>query len=357
MFIKIIHKAVIACMVLFSICAYAGTETFVYDGKYVEAQYDKSFSIDYTDEAGNPVLGGTLAFANVGNKQYIYIAHPLGFKDLSYAAEESECGGGSRGVACKENDVPDSDVYKVGWDNKKHQNAEVAVHSEHFTLSLGGEQMKFDLGVPGEENQGLHITDNKIEGVNVEDGNFFTADDGTEISFLSTLNYNSAQVNSGNYYADLGEFYFHSPQTVSCDVDNLGNVDLNNETSSDPSCYALDTSIDKNYLDGDAGNGNNDLIDWQFQFGIEIELSKKLYTELLANMDASIFGVDDNSAVISLDGLHASPPKANNCDDPTDGCTVTVTEKPPIDVPEPSTIAILALALGLLRVQSKRRNT
>ena len=121
--------------------------------------------------------------------------------------------------------------------------------------------------------------------------------------------------------------------------------------------YKLNTSIDKNYIDGEANNGNNDLIDWQFQFGIEIELSKRLYAGLLEEMETSVFGVDDNSAVVSLNALHASPPKANNCDDPTNGCTVTVVEKPPTDVPEPSTLAIFALALGLLRFQAKHRNT
>ena len=410
MFRKIISKAAIACAVLFNISTYAGTETFIYDGKYVEAQYDKSFSIDYTDEDGKPVLGGTLAFANVGDKQYIYIAHPLGFKDLSYGGEKGgpkkEKGICSKHTTCDEEakavekNIKDNcaaynfaegkeckdgakaekneykknyliaspssgsgsgsssgDEYKVGWANKSHSNAEVAVHSEHFTLALGGQEMKFDLGVPGDDPSNNHITDNRIAGINVEDGNVFTADDGTKISFLSTLNYNSAQINNGDNYALLGEFYEHSPQTVSCDVDSQGNVAIGNETSSDPSCYALDTSIDKNYIDGEANNGNNDLIDWQFQFGIEIELSKRLYAGLLEEMETSVFGVDDNSAVVSLNALHASPPKANNCDDPTNGCTVTVVEKPPTDVPEPSTLAIFALALGLLRFQAKHRNT
>ena len=339
MFRKFTSKAVIACVVLFNFGAYAGTETFVYDGKYVEAQYDVSFSINYTDEDGKPVLGGTLAFANDGEKQYIYIAHPLGFKDLSYA----------------NNDI--SDLYKVGWNNKQHKDASAAVHSEHFTLALAGQQMKFDLGVPGKKvSKKDKITDNEIEGNNVEDGSFFTANDGTEISFLSTLNYNSSQLNGGKFYESLGEFYNHSPQTVNCDVDSQGNEDINNETSSDPSCYALDTTIDINYIDGDADNGNDDLIDWQFQFGIEIELSKKLYTTLLKDMEVSVFGVDDNTALVSLNALHASPPKANNCDDPTDGCEVDIEKNPPTEVPEPSTLAIFVLALGLLRIQAKRRN-
>ncbi len=413
-----IHKikltAIMSCALLFSFSASA---SFTYDGKYIESEYDKSFSIDYKDEQGNEVLGGTLAFANANGKQYIYISHPLGFKDLSY-------GDGTYTDGTNAND------YKVGWGNTPQKNAEFAVHSEHFTLSLDGELMKFDLGVPGEkseydDHESGHITDNVINKINVEDGLTYTAfstqnndlckkgsecledakkakndakadyinqqcghlsgkdfkdckknkdnkdeankrgnqakedyiaqykadhssgDNGEiEISFLSTLNYNSAQLNGGDFYGKLGEYYYHSPQTVSC-----------NETSSDPSCYELDTTVDKNYLDGDASDGDNDLIDWQFDFGIEIELSKKLYTAMLKNMTAGVFSVNGNS-LVSLDGLHASNAKDKFCgnDATNSSCTVTITEKPPKEVPEPSTIVMFVLALGLLRIQAKRRN-
>ncbi len=370
------HRTIIAC-VLFSFSALlfssSASASFSYDGKYVKSEYDKSFWIKYKD-GNNVVKGGTLAFANVGDKQYIYISHPLGFKDLSYAAESSECHGHGN-TECKANAVTDSDAYTVGWGKKDHRNAEVAVHSEHFTLSLGGENLKFDLGVPGEENKDLHITDNIIESksggngkTNVENGNSFTAKDGTEISFLSTLNYNSAQINNGNNYADLGEFYFHSPKTLNCETNSDNKVVTTTNPTGDESlshnkCYMLDQTVGANYLDGDANNGNDDLIDWQFRFGIEIELSKQLYTDLLEDMTKDVFGLNDinnNNSVVSLNALHASPAKAGFCNDDATGCQVIITEKKPNPnpkpVPEPSTIVMFVLALGLLRIQSKRRN-
>jgi len=69
---------------------------FTYDGKFVASEYDRIFSIDYEYD-GKTILVGTPALATDGNKQYMYISHPLGFKDFSYGNESDQ-------------------IYRVGWD-------------------------------------------------------------------------------------------------------------------------------------------------------------------------------------------------------------------------------------------------
>ena len=311
-------------------------DPFTYDGHYDASEYDKVFSIDYAvDDGTRTITGGTLAFGNDTDtgEQYIYISHPLGFKDLSYGKN-------------KETDH----LYNVGWGdgNGNAKDAKGAVDSEHFTLSFNS-----DVGDGANSNDAFQVKfDMKVPGTANDDGNT------PDVEFLSTLNYNALQV-SGALDGDLGQFNDHSPQTVACGVDEDGDNNDGNEESSDPSCYALDASLSENYIDNDMAK---DLIDWDFEFGIEIKLSSKLYENLLslATTDFAYQGYNsgtiDSGALISLDLLHASPAKVDCISASQEPCSAEVVDKPPTEVPEPSTLAIFALALGLLRFQSKRRN-
>ena len=103
-------------LAMFSIGSQAAP--FVYDGKFVADEYDKIFAVNY-DYDGRIVSGGTLALATDGDKQYLYISHPLGFKDFSYGSDPSE-------------------KYRVGWDGQADGNIDLgkAVESEFFTFSL-----------------------------------------------------------------------------------------------------------------------------------------------------------------------------------------------------------------------------
>ena len=383
---KITLNAIMACALLFNISVSA--DTFDYDGHYDAAQYDKAFSINYfTDDGKTEIKGGVLAFANDGGNQYVYISHPKGFKDLSYGgkgahkgqkvcdkkcaakigkdakkaaelAAKALCANGNAGKQCRkdakesakqigkdaENAARDDsivggggDQYNVGWGNGNgnSKDADGAIGSEHFTLTFqfGGEdyEVKFDPEVPG---------GTKVSSVSKD------AVKGADISFLSTLDYNASIVSDDG---TLGAFSDHSPETVTCNVDNQGNVDLDNETSSDPSCYQLADTDENKDADGN-------LYEWDFNFGIEIMLESQIFDIASLSVDSFAHISDDNadSALIRLDALHASPAKSSCDSDKHDVCSATVV--PPTEVPEPTTLAVFALALGLLRIQAKRRN-
>jgi hypothetical protein len=341
---------------LCSLSTHAVTD-FSYDGHYVESEYDISFAIDYDLGNGKKAEGGTLAFSTIGNKQYMYIAHPLGFKDLSYAEEAKDC----KKSCPTPTPTLDANDYLVGWEGSKQENAEKAMKSEYFTLSFvngSGEPhtLKFDPRIPGlsapsdtrkgvEENK---VNDSKLDLNSYTPPNqIAVTDNGLSISFLSTLNYNSSLLNDGDFFGSLEDFYEKSPETVDC----------GDETSSAEVCYKL-ADVDRNKIGGN-------LIDWDFNFGIEVEITGNLFgagfdiTSLLpknfgVNQDKDTPQAGIGSVLVSLDDLHASNPKVPCSGDGIGGdektpCNVTITKIPPTEdpepVPEPSALALLGLGI------------
>jgi hypothetical protein len=161
----------------------------------------------------------------------------------------------------------------------------------------------------------------------------------------------------------------HSPKTLT--PDEIGAA-CKNESSSEPACYEI-ADIAENYIDTtDDNNDNPTLVEWDFSWGLEIELdlngSNDLFFGSLANIDLSAFGYKTGDAVIRLDALHASDPKTvaeghhdqNHCGDggaapnhePCAANVVNVVNNPTTDIPEPSTLAIFSL--GLLGLISRR---
>jgi hypothetical protein len=390
-------KNILAILIsaVFSLTVFAG-DTFSYDGHYEASEYDISFDIDYYYEVSsdNPtgiVQGGTLAFANHGEKQYMYISHPLGFKDLSYGKDgtietltcDAECEAkvqkdkdNKRTKVLNSKDCKDSnsekctdkiaekvakteeksrknnstkttketkaDDYLVGWMNRDQKDADKAIGSEFVNLSFknGDNTYTLDLN-PSIPNK----NDNKV-GIEGD----------IEVSFLSTLNYNASLLNNGDFYGSLGEFEDHSPKTIDCPL---------GETSSDESCYKLAEGI------------NPKVTDWEFEWGLEVELSKELVniSSLLPQNFAykgtlGEEGADGKTVLVSLNELHASDPKTlsagkhqqGNCANDKkkapdhEPCGATVVNGPdapsPKPVPEPS--AFVLLGLGIFGIWYKR---
>jgi hypothetical protein len=323
---------------LFSLTAFAG-DTFSYDGHYEASEYDISFDIDYYYEVSddNPsgiVKGGTLALTSHNGQQYMYISHPLGFKDLSYANKKDK----------------NNKDHTVGWNNIGHGNNKLsgAIGSEFIELGLtndnGTYQVTFDPdykgNAPGEDNT-----------TSVNGGNDAT------FGFLSTTDYNQSLFVDGvpTWFTD------HSPETRKPNEI----ADCANEQSSDPSCYQL-ADIDENKVNGQ-------LIDWDFNWGIEIKLNGANgggFFEDISSINLDDFGYKTNDVLISLDELHASDPKTlakghhdqGNCKNgnraPDHGpCNVEVVDSPngpnPVPVPVPSTLALFGL--GIFGILYRRR--
>ncbi len=351
-------KSLITTCCFLSFSAVAGG-SFNYDGHYNQAEYDefgKTFAIDYTykdaDNVEHTITGGKLAIANNGGNTYLYIAHPLGFKDLSYGGikeggNNDPCHGLKKAEkkACQESPPPtpstSGDDFKVGWgDQKEHYDLDEAIKSEFFTLTFqdGNEvnsssyQVTFNPGMPGS-------IPNNISGggaINVE--------------FLSTMNYN-AKLLTGNDNGDITDinginYEENSPVRMACSTD---------ESSSDEACYLP--------------IAGEDVPLWDFNFGIEIMLSgvSEFFGDDLANLSTGIFGyqngisgnTDDQNVLVSLDNLHASDPK-ENCLKPDEddhfehelcGSAKVVEIE---SVPEPSSLAIFGL--GLLGLYTRRKN-
>jgi len=280
-----------------------------------QTEYDVFFDITYSYD-GREIEGGKLGLGSDGTNQYMYIQHPLGFKDLSYGNDNNE-------------------KYRVGWNGQNDGNPSLhgAVHSEYFEVSFdGGSNVKFNLGLTEAANSTTNVA-----GVS---------------GFKSTLDYNRSQVamlQPGT--TDLGVFEAHSPETTDC----------GNETSSDPSCYIV-----KDTLENRLNNAGGPIIDWDFNFGIEIQLSNAFFSNL-QGITANNFGYKDSSKLINLVGLHASDPKTIAttkhghvpCQNPISGldqnheaCNATVT--PHVDVPEPSSILMFSLGMAGLWLKRKK---
>jgi len=305
-------KIFIACAGLLSFSAIAST-TFDYDGHYDASQYDVSFAIDYyAGDGTTKVEGGKLAFAQVGSDQYMYISHPRGFKDLSYSGEKC-----AKGAACNEK-------YTVGWGSKTQKDASGAISSEFFDLTFnnGALAVTFDPETPADSKGKVN---NHTGGSNIE--------------FLSTLNYNASLLNSGDSFGSLGVFADHSPETKAC------TSGIHSEGRSDLACYELANTAE-NKVDGN-------IIDWDFDFGIEVKFIGGIFANI-NNLSTSDFGYQDANKLISLDDLHASPSKLGCDTDKSNPCDVTVIDIVKVEVPEPSTSAIFALALTALWLQRRK---
>ncbi len=317
-------KIFIGCLSLLSFFTIASTQ-FTYDGHYDANDYDVDFDLTYMWD-GKEITGGKLAFAEYENQQYMYIAHPLGFVDLSYGTTNNQ-------------------RYRVGWGKQDDGGQELKkIYDSEFM------NFNFDKSVlTGNSDSGLYI-DLDTHGKSTNGPR--AASDGK--SFYTTFDYNHSIVGSKGS-GEIKKFALHSPRTERHqDIPGCAN-----EKSSDPSCYALRNN---DYNKDSEGN----LYDWDFNYGVEISLGENFFSDLLT-LTAGNFGFRDTDALINLASLHASDPKIFKkdkhgqeiCADGTnpnhDQCGVTVT--PPQEVPEPSTLAIFALALGLLRIQTKRRNT
>lgn len=291
-----------------------------------QTEYDVFFDITYIFD-GRTIEGGKVGLGSDLNNdhQYMYIQHPLGFKDLSYGAASDQ-------------------RFRVGWDGQNDGNIslENAVGSEHFTISFnGGNNIEFNLGKTINSNS--------------------TTSSNDTTGFLSTLDYNRSQValmraaNGLSAITTLGRFESSSPKTQT-------GGDCSGETSSDPSCYILATGGRNRFNT----NGVGPVIDWDFNFGIEIELSKDLFD--LSNVNKDSFGYKDSDALINLVALHASDPKTTstnkhgeaNCTsglttDHHETCDITVTTHTPNPVPVPEPSSLLIFGLGLVGLGLKRR--
>jgi hypothetical protein len=385
-------------------------DSFIYDGHYVEEEYDIAFAIDYDLGDGKTATGGTLAFSSFGGKQYMYIAHPLGFKDLSYAegsnskdscdktceneakaAEkaaktdyEDSNGTCGKDKACKsardaagkaaKQSVIDSyshaaseaDDYLVGWEGSEQKDAGNAIGSEYFTLSFddgtGVNTFVFDPEVLEDKDRKNGVgTSKDADNIDI----VYDAGEGTYtpqavvvnglgISFLSTLNYNASLLNAGDFYGDLGDFYDKSPETVDC----------GDESSSADVCYKLADTTRNNIFTPEKT--------WDFDFGIEVEITGNLFgagfdirSLLPANFGVKNAGatVNNQRILVSLDDLHASKPKVPCVGEGINGnntpCDVTITEKPPKEKPEPVSApsALSILGIGIVAMWHRRRKS
>ena len=344
-------KTSLALMVSVSFGASAGS--VILDGHFGDDDnYDQVFAINYynsEDENAAPITGGVLALSTdlSTGKQYVYISHPLGFKDLSYGND---------------------DKYTVGWDTNNQKDLKDALDSEFIALQLtrveegsvygvtfnprppskglnaigeydatetvadyGGSSKDYskalkEAGKPGQNNPGTAIGN----------GTYPTSDGKVDIRYFSTSDYNEMQA--------APWFESHSPETEDC-------ID---ESSSDAACYII-ADVPENHI-----NGSTELIKWDFNWGLEIELdvvgSSELFFGDLANINLESFGYQSDTHIISLDALHASKPKVPiECEDGEikhEPCDAEVV--PHTDVPEPSTFAIFSLALAGLWARKRR---
>jgi hypothetical protein len=351
-------KTSLALLVSVSFGASAGSVNL--DGHFgSDDDYDKVFAINYynsEDPGSAPITGGVLALATDGDKQYVYISHPIGFKDLSYGED---------------------DKYTVGWGegggsgkkgaNSGQKNLDNAIKSEFIALQLEREGGSSVYGVtfnPNPPSKGVNQigeykqTDSgstiKDAGGNYDIGDgIYTTDDGeVNIRYLSTADYNRTQAT--DYNGDtVSWFESHSPETEDC----------GNESSSDDACYNI-ANLPENYIDTtDDGLDNPTLIKWDFNWGLEIELDvieadgepDELFFGALASIGLEAFGYQSDDHIISLDALHASKPKVDSCPSANnEPCDAEVVPDDSTSVPEPSTFAIFSLALVGLWARKRR---
>ncbi|MFT4563066.1 MAG: hypothetical protein ACI9BW_002819 [Gammaproteobacteria bacterium] len=356
---------------------------FRFDGKFQAADYINNggavFAVDYKDTNGTDIVGGTLALATVCRAnvncedtttaeydQYLYFGHPKGFHDTSYQTTTPQF-----------NET--NSEYLVGWEGTSsingHKDLKNRWSSEFFKFNLtaddGANGVTFSVKTDFKLDQGKNENNNKNKNeLTIDNGTASTeiwgngsnapvessaTKDGvtTTFSYLSTMDYNAKMLDGDD--DTLGTFWDHSPETEDC----------GDEASSAEACYQLaDTAENRivsyaNY-DGDDNSTNVELIDWVFETGVEIKLDRdgELFFGDLASITAASF--ENGQGRVSLAALHASKPKESiNCPgsggnsaDDYDAATllhcVTINSPETATIPEPGSIALTALALGVL---------
>jgi hypothetical protein len=295
--------------------SYAGTVDAVLDGHFDgDSVYDHVFSVDYYHAEGSNktgadglIRGGVLAIDTSadGQSQFVYFAHPLGFKDLSYGND---------------------DKYTVGWQGSKkgQENLGKAINSEYITLGFKSEDgtvyelapyphtSSSDEGLYEAQhnysqcvqNSPAHICRDENNNLlnkqfvsgygselklnNADSNGFFTTGDGeVNVKYLSTVDYNRANFGGKSWFED------RSVRTKS--PDNI--TGCADESSSHIDCYTV---------------FNSNQASWDFNWGVEFEIKRADGDGLFfdpSNIDLNMFGYRTADALISLNYLHASDAK------------------------------------------------
>lgn len=356
---------------LLALCSTA--TAFDFDGKYDSSQYDHTFAVDYFVDCGDTgsgcskdgvtitgqheVKGGTLAFKTVENNgnfvQYLFYAHPLGFKDNSYYNPGDKK---NKPKKWSNSELAEAADYLVGWQTgpDPDENGGFAgqgwgyVGSEFFEFELDSTEGKDSVKVDYEGKAAGEGVENEIVD--------------TTITAMSTAGYNQ----QFGAYADKDDkkdivatktFGNHSPITLR--PDEIAGCE--DEGDSSEACYAL-ADLDENKVDG---NPNGNFIDWQFMAGVELKLETDDGSKFF-DINDNNFTLDDAQQLVTLVATHASPSKFTSdkkepdtrtiCDPKTDSdCGTSGGGGGGNAVSEPGTMLLLGGALGLLGFRARRQ--
>jgi hypothetical protein len=299
-------KKIIKITALVAIFVTATASAFDFDGKFDASQYDSVFNVTYEVCGGKScvnservtVTGGTLAFATDGTDQYLYFAHPKGFKDNSYAPTSAP-------------------AYLVGWGGQDHK----------YDKHVGSEEFVFQLVSSDDGTHEVTVTyDGTVD--ETASGSF-----GAQVTAKSSAAYNNTVWQSS--VDDAAKF---SPETIAPDGGNC--VD---ESDSSDACYELKPA--------NAG------IDFQFAAGVELKLTNS--GSKFFNIDTGSMTLQNARDLVTLVSTHASPAKLTSNKEPDTRtiveCTTNCGDTPPPQAPEPATMGLVGLAFLGLGYYRRRR--